>query len=177
MTKDNLGVMPGAFIEQTHDGGQTWEQAFLPEPHELDWFNESSLCETSQPTFTNEQDGLVIVRCRLPGDIQKDIDWSITYIYRTHDRAETWGYTQLPTTVDRLVFLDEDLGWALGRDHYRTTDGGITWELVKTVFWDGDFSYGDPIYGWAVAQNEGEIALVVTKDAGQTWLIIEASVR
>jgi photosystem II stability/assembly factor-like uncharacterized protein len=177
VSKDNLGVLPGAFFEQTTDGGATWEQVFLPTPPELDWFTASSLCETSQPTFTDAQTGLLVVKCRLPDDIQKDIDWSLIYVYRTEDRGQSWEHTRLPSPVDRLVFLDKDNGWAFGRDHYRTNDSGATWELVKTVNWDGDFSYIDATYGWAVARNEGEIALVVTENGGQTWQIIEAGVR
>ena len=51
VTKDNLAILPGAFIEQTIDGGQTWEDIFLPTPDEFDWFNEISQCATSDPIF------------------------------------------------------------------------------------------------------------------------------
>ena len=177
VTKDNLGVMPGAFFEQTTDGGTTWEQVFLPAPPEHDWFNEVSLCKTSAPTFTQDRAAYLIVKCRLREDIQNSTEWSLTYIYTTGDRGETWEYTRLPSPVEAITFLDKDFGWAFGRDHYRTTDGGVTWELVKTVNWGGDFSYIDPLNGWAVARNEAEIALVVTEDGGQSWQIIEPTLR
>jgi photosystem II stability/assembly factor-like uncharacterized protein len=177
VTKDNLGVMPGAFFEQTTDGGYTWERVVLPAPLDLDWFNESSLCETSEPTFIGDQTGMMIVKCRLPEDIQNNIEWSLTYIYRTNNRGLTWEHTILPSPVDRLSFITDESGWAFGRDHYRTIDGGVTWDLVKTVNWDGDFSFIDPQNGWVVARNEGEIALVVTNNGGQTWEIIESKIR
>jgi len=177
VTKDNLGVLPGAFFEQTTDGGYTWDRVTLPAPFELDWFNKPSVCETSEPTFIGDQTGVMIVKCRRPEDFQNNVDWSLTYIYRTDDRGKTWEHTMLPSPVDRLNFLTNESGWAFGRDHYWTIDGGVTWELVKTVNWDGDFSYIDPINGWVVARNEGEIALVVTEDGGQTWEIIEAKTR
>jgi photosystem II stability/assembly factor-like uncharacterized protein len=177
VTKDNLGIRPGAYFEQTTDGGVNWEKVFLPAPPELDWFNESSLCKTSAPIFTGDQTGVLIVKCRLYEDIQNNIAWSLTYIYTTNDRGETWQHAQLPSPVEGLVFLDTGKGWAFGRDHYRTSDGGGTWELVKSVSWDGDFSYVDPLNGWGVARNEAEIALVVTEDGGGSWQVIEPTVR
>jgi photosystem II stability/assembly factor-like uncharacterized protein len=177
VTKDNLGIKPGAFFEQTIDGGATWEQVFLPAPPELDWFNETSLCKTSSPNFTVDRIGALIVKCRLPEDIQKGTSWSLTYIYTTSDRGETWEFVRLPSPVERLVFLDKDIGWALGRDHYQTTDGGVTWEMGKTVNWDGEFSFIDQQNGWAVVRNEDQIALVVTDDGGDSWQIIEATIH
>jgi photosystem II stability/assembly factor-like uncharacterized protein len=177
VSKNNLGVMPGAFYERTTDGGTTWEKVFLPAPTEHDWFNEVSLCETSSPIFTSDQTGVLIVNCRLPEDIQNNTLWSLTYIYTTSDRGETWEHVRLPSPVEKMIYLDQDLSWAFGRDHYRTTDNWHTWELVKTVNWDGDFSYVDPLNAWAIARNEGAIALVVTEDGGGSWQIIEAVVR
>ncbi|MBU0512976.1 MAG: hypothetical protein KJ638_14915, partial [Chloroflexi bacterium] len=89
VTKDNLGVMAGAFLEQSTDGGITWDDVFLPAPPELDWFTEISLCRTSAPTFTSIQTGLVIAKCRLFGDSTAYDEWSLTYIYRTQDRGLT----------------------------------------------------------------------------------------
>jgi photosystem II stability/assembly factor-like uncharacterized protein len=52
---------------------------------------------------------------------------------------------------------------------YETRDGGETWELIKTVSWDGQFSFIDEQNGWAIARNQDEIALVRTEDGGRTW--------
>jgi len=79
--------------------------------------------------------------------------------------------------VESLIFLDEQEGWAFGRDYYKTTDGGLSWVVVKTVNWDGQFSFVDSLNGWAVARNLDEIALVKTVDGGQTWQIIEPTIR
>jgi len=173
VSKDNLGVMPGAFFEQTTDGGTSWENVFLPVPPELDWFNESSLCRTSAPTFPEDQTGLLVVKCRVYGDIQANVDWSLTYIYTTRDRGGSWEHIRLSSPVESLIFLNPDDGWALGHDLNQTSDGGMTWDLTKSVNWDGDFSFADPLNGWAVARNQDEIALVVTADGGTSWQIIE----
>ena len=116
---------------------------------------------------------MMIVRCRLPDDLEKDIAWSYTYIYHTNDRGETWEFNKLPTPVHQLFFIDEKNGWAFGRDLYRTMNGGSNWELYKSVNWDGTFSFISSEIGWAVARNEAEIALVNSINRGQTWQIIE----
>ena len=41
------------------------------------------------------------------------------------------------------------------------------------VTWDGQFSFVDPDFGWAVARAEEELALVLSDDRGQTWQMIE----
>ncbi|MBM3144382.1 MAG: hypothetical protein FJ010_05280 [Chloroflexi bacterium] len=178
VTKDNLGVMAGAFFEQTADGGVTWEDVFLPAPAELDWFSEASQCLTSGLVFTGAQRASLIVKCRLSGeDTSDDEEWSFTYIYTTQDLGNTWQHTLLSSPVENMFFLDDMEGWAFGREYYRTTDGGFSWVPVKSVNWDGQFSFIDPINGWAVARNADEIALVNTIDGGATWQIIEPTTR
>ncbi len=44
---------------------------------------------------------------------------------------------------------------------------------IKSVTWDGDYSFVNPTTGWAVARNEDEIALVNTTDGAATWEIID----
>jgi photosystem II stability/assembly factor-like uncharacterized protein len=173
VTKNNLGVMAGAFFEQTTDGGFTWEQVFLPAPSELDWFEELSLCQTSSPTFPSFQTASLIVKCRLSGDQTIDYNaWSLTFIYTSLDRGSTWEYAQLPSAVDSLLFLDTQTGWAFGRDTYKTSDGGLSWVPIKSVNWDGQFNFINEAQGWAVATNEGDSALVTTLNGGQSWQII-----
>ena len=94
-------------------------------------------------------------------------------MYTTQDLGETWQHTLLPSPVESLLFLNENEGWAFGREYYKTTDGGLNWVKVKSVNWDGQFSFVDPMTGWAVARNLDEIALVKTTNGGQTWQIIE----
>ena len=175
VSKDNLGVMQGAFYEATFDGGLTWETQFLPAPDGLDWFTEISQCATSSPLFLQpEEIGLLIVRCYTLS--QNDTTFgeaSLTYIYATPDRGENWHYSQLASPVESLVFVTPELGWAFGRDYFTTTDGGLTWKALKSLNWDGQFSFVDAELGWAVARNEDRIALVSTSNGALTWQIIE----
>ena len=46
--------------------------------------------------------------------------------------------------------------------------------MVKTVNWDGQFSFVTRDAGWAVARNADEIAFLTTSDGGETWQEIEA---
>ncbi len=178
VTKDNLGVMAGAFFEQTSDGGITWEDVFLPAPPEHDWFTEFSRCQTSAPIFTAGESAALIVKCKLYDDDTSDYqEWTYSYIYTTQDLGKTWEHSLLPAPVDSLLFLNNQEGWAFGREHFKTTDGGLSWAPVKSVNWDGQFSFVSSETGWAVASNEGEIALVSTADGGQTWQIIQAKMQ
>jgi photosystem II stability/assembly factor-like uncharacterized protein len=163
VTKDNLAVMPGTFLEQTNDGGLTWENIFLPTPPEVDWFKEMIQCETLSPTFPEPEVAVVLVNCHTFDDR------IYNYVYRTTDRGETWQSLPLSTSAQSLVFINSEFGWALGRDIYQSTDGGLNWVKVKSVNWDGQFSFVDEITGWAVARADDAVALVFTQDGGQTW--------
>ncbi|MEA2007732.1 MAG: hypothetical protein U9O54_01310 [Chloroflexota bacterium] len=169
VSKDNMGVMFGAFWEETTDGGRNWESHFLPAPPELDWMNDPSACRTESPHFTSAQTAAILVNCHTFGDGESQ---DLTYIYVTGDRGQSWQYAKLPSFVDELDFVNYQTGWATGRDIYMTTDGGLSWVKVKTVHWDGQFSFVDAQHGWAVAVKNGAAALVKTNDGGRNWELI-----
>ena len=169
VSKDNMGVMFGAFWEQTTDGGRNWESHFLPAPQELDWIHDPSACRTENPLFTSPQTAVILVNCRT---FEEDEERSLTYIYVTGDRGQNWQHSKLPSPVDELDFIDYQTGWATGRDIYQTTDGGLSWVKIKTVNWDGQFSFVDAQTGWAVARNGDTIVLVKTENGGHTWELI-----
>ena len=83
----------------------------------------------------------------------------------------------MPETIlasaDTLIFFDPQNGLLLGRDIYRTADGGRHWEYVKSVNWDGQFTFIDSQIGWAVARADDQVALVKTSNGGETWSIIQ----
>ena len=64
----------------------------------------------------------------------------------------------------------------LGRDMYLPASDGQTWSFVKTVNWDGQFSFSDPQYGWAVARSNGNVALVQTTNGASTWTVLKPTV-
>jgi photosystem II stability/assembly factor-like uncharacterized protein len=173
LTGDCGGVMAGAFLFQTTDGGQTWQPVTLPAPVDAPrLFSDSGpLCSTQSPVFSSPQAGKLIVRC-----MDTTVDPYVTsyYLYTTSDGGASW--IQASSPAGTLAFEAGDTGWALSRDLFHTTDGGRTWTKVKTVNWDGQFSFVSDTLGWAVARAETDtgtrIALVQTTDGGQTWTII-----
>ena len=44
---------------------------------------------------------------------------------------------------------------------------------MKVVDWDGQFSWLDDRTGWAVARNDGALALVKTTNGGQVWDLLK----
>lgn len=170
VTKDGLGGGLGPMIEQTRDGGKTWETIYLPHPGGTDLNEELLGCLTSHPTFTSIQTGLVLAKCNhYIEDSGFDLENPDTYIYATSDWGESWQAAALPSPVDELIFIDFLTGFALGKDHYRTNNGGADWTRIKTVTWQGEFSFINAREGWAVAHRDGDIALVHTLNGGLTY--------
>jgi photosystem II stability/assembly factor-like uncharacterized protein len=101
----------------------------------------------------------------------------MSYFYASGDGGSTWTSTPLPEGVlasaDTLLFFDNENGLLLGRDTCRTSDGGLHWEVVKSVNWDGQFTFVDPQIGWAIARADDQSALVNTINGGETWSIIK----
>jgi photosystem II stability/assembly factor-like uncharacterized protein len=171
VAKDNLAVLPGAFIEQTRDGGLTWENVFLPTPADLDWFNEISQCATLDPTFLEVTRGIILINCHTFDE------QTFAYTYLSSDMGQSWQSVTLPTPAHSLFFINSQVGWAFGRDLYQSTDGGLSWVKIKTVNWDGQFSFVDENTGWAVATAGEAIALVFTQDGGRTWQQIKPTIK
>jgi photosystem II stability/assembly factor-like uncharacterized protein len=171
LTGDCGGVMTGAFLYETADGGQTWQPVALPAPTEApDLFSDTgtTYCGTLSPIFFSPQVGKLAVSCM---DTIKSPPANLLYLYSTSDSGATWTPVSIPTgTID---FLSADNGWVLSRNIYYTTDGGQTWSFVKTVNWDGQFSFVSETLGWAVARAVTDtgtaIALVQTTDGGKNW--------
>ena len=55
-------------------------------------------------------------------------------------------------------------------------DGGRSWDFVKTVQWDGQFSFVSDQVGWAVARQGEALALVSTTNGGRTWNLLKPSI-
>jgi hypothetical protein len=116
-------------------------------------------------------EGLLVLACR--HNIDDDVSYS-NFLYQTIDGGMDWRTSSLPET--EILFINPQEGWALGRDIYWTEDGGRTWSKVKTVNWDGQFSFVDRDHGWAVARADDEIALVRTSNGGRTWEQLEPQI-
>jgi photosystem II stability/assembly factor-like uncharacterized protein len=163
MTVDCFGVRDIPYFFHSFDGGFTWENVELPPPADEANLFSRSICGTYSPNLFNEQAGLLVLHCLSREDYLSDED----YLYNTFDGGQTWA--ALPYPGGELLFLNQDQGFAFSRDLYKTDDQGESWDFIKTVSWEGQFSFIDPSHGWAVARAGEAIALVETTDGGLTW--------
>jgi len=164
------GPNESVFVDWTQDGGLRWQSQQLPPPagvSDTADFN-GVACETSSPILFSTQSAALTLKCSLePGTKQR----SMNYLYKTENGGLTWQTSPFPG--GELMFIDRSIGWALGRDIHQTQDGGRTWSKIKSVSWDGQFSFVDDQHGWAVARAGEDIALVRTEDGGRTWMELE----
>jgi photosystem II stability/assembly factor-like uncharacterized protein len=162
----------------TTDGGVTWEGRELPPPPEApDLFNQYPYCETYQPVLISTQSIRMLMACF---DYYNPPKQYTSYFYSSQDGGTTWQTVHLPDKVqaaqDQLIYFGLNNALLLGRDMYLSASDGQTWSFVKTVNWDGQFSFNDPQYGWAVARSNGNIALVQTTDWAATWTVLKPTV-
>jgi len=170
----------------TGDGGPSWVVWELPPPDgQPTLFEDLRHAEPYAPTYLTPSSMRLLVAAYdffAPGPATPlpDAPHS-SYLYGSEDGGMSWGMTDLPDDVFApnydLVFFDPLVGLLLGREIYQTSDGGGSWDHVKTVNWDGEFSFVDAEYGWAVARSGNEQALVRTVDGAQTWAEVEARVK
>ncbi len=155
------------FVLWTQDGGVTWESQDLPSPESAPalFDDPNNYCRSHSPTFFSPQSALLGVSC-----MNFNNDSSVNFIYTSLDNGATWQTRPYPG--GQLFFPTGNASTilALGKEIRLSTDGGVSWTLVGTVIWDGQFDFVSTQIGWAVARNEGEIALVYTTNGGDIWL-------
>jgi photosystem II stability/assembly factor-like uncharacterized protein len=164
-----LGFCPyeSAEIRLTTDAGESWEAIRLPLP---DGFEEEfglTTCEAQSPLLLSDRELLIASNCPV---YEADVE-VVHFLYRSQDLGTNWEIQEYPGGV--LMALSNNEILALGREIHRSSDDGESWQFVKQVAWDGQFSFVDSELGWAVAHSEDELALVTTRDGGETWQLLE----
>jgi photosystem II stability/assembly factor-like uncharacterized protein len=171
VTYDCEGTYLEAFLDISDDAGQSWMEGQLPLPEGAAQSTDEGWCSSSSPHLTGEASGSLIVTCVVDeGSVLSES----SYLYLTEDAGESWEIRDYPGGEPH--FFEDGTLLALARDQYRSMDSGESWEKIKTVSWDGIYSFVNPDRGWAVATSDNEIALVTTSDGGRTWDIIEAMI-
>jgi len=158
----------------TSDGAVNWQVHQLPPPAEAaNLFETSPYCEPFQPHMLSSLSIRLLVGCFDEHDPPQVFS---SYLYSSEDGGSTWTSIHLPEKIlanqVALSFFDEDNALLLGRDIYRSADGGLGWEYTKSVNWDARFSFVDPQTGWAIARANGQTALVKTSNGGASWVEI-----
>lgn len=103
-----------------------------------------------------------------------DNNQNINYFVHLHsgDGGKTWNYWRQTGDV---IFINAETGWQLvaksdsAHELQQTHDGGLTWESVKTVEWDGILNFVNDQIGYALAYNHGVMAVMHSADGGKTW--------
>jgi len=171
VTRDCAGLIDGAHVFNTVDGGDVWNYIELPPPAYLpEALMMPYMCQTHSPNFTSPTSVLVAVSCtRFNAD---DTKTESHFVYTSSDGGMTWqGGTPYPG--GKIMVIGDGVAYAFGKDISRSTDGGATWEYVSSIDWEGQFSFIDPQTGWAVARSEDNVALVKTSNGGVTWTALE----
>lgn len=154
----------------TTDGGMSWQSHALPPPADRPGLvQEYIYCETTQ-LEQPEADSIHLKMDCYEGDSP-----DISYLYTSDDGGDTWQTYPLPVSRSQvwpyqLRFFDGDNGLLLGGTIYRTGDVGKSWQRVRILAWErAQFSFVDPMNGWAIACIGQGCALVRTTDGGKRW--------
>ncbi len=170
LTRDFRGVAVYLYLDITSDGGVTWQQLDMPAPpSDPDAFS-TCACGLYDPTLENPQIGSARLTCQC---YVGDDRLTKNYLYKTSDGGDSWEITYVPE--GELHTISDQALYLTARDIYRSLDGGGEWDLVKSVNWDGQFSFVDQNQAWAVAYNpaDDQYALVKTTDGCSSFQIIE----
>lgn len=170
ITRDCMGLMEGGEVLKTDDGGLTWTSIDLPPPGENpDALSYPSYCE-SHSLYLFDQGSLVFkLDCRSYDENNQLLEYF--FIYSSDNGGIDWDIHEAP--AGKLAMFSTDSGFSLSREIQFTKNGGLDWQLIKQVNWEGDFDWVSEQLGWAVARDGDEIALVFSDDGGLTWHLIE----
>lgn len=116
--------------------------------------------------FVDESNGFLIAE-------SNDDSYSI---YRTTNGGENWelrffGSAYQGFMMDRLFFLNTELGWTSSLNFFKTTDGGSNWYLTYCVNDESatDLFFTSPLTGYFVGDCNDLPAIYKTEDGGSTW--------
>ena len=100
-------------------------------------------------------------------------------IWHTTDKGNTWEPQTLPDLnyiIEDIYFINHDIGWAVGENKtiLKTTDGGLTWNLLMHItsgLWFSSVHFTDEMHGCAVGgfMHYENGFILITSDGGITW--------
>ena len=173
ITRDFRGVATYLYLDISGDGGATWQNLEMPAPaSDPDAFS-TCICGLYDPTLVNTAIGAVRLHCTC---FLEDLRVEKNFLYRTIDGGSSWTIQSMPG--GDLEFISGQTYYAVGREIYRTSDSGKNWDLIKTVNWDGQFSFINQNNALVVAYNPDTdvYALVITKDGCKSFQAISPGV-
>ena len=173
LTRDFRGVLPQVHLNVTEDGGSTWIAKEIPAPSGYPDIFQSSACGLYDPILMHTNHGLFRLTCV---SYENGQNIKRNFVYSPDEGHWAWKIMDAPSGTFYYLGV-EDL-YAIGRDIYRTTNAGKRWQLVRSVNWDGQFSFIDEDTAWAVAHDpvDDEYALVKTTDGCISFSMIDPEV-
>lgn len=170
LTRDFRGVDPYVRVNFSEDGGITWDAVEIPPPPPLPDLFQSGLGDLFDPYLIAPGEGYFRLFSRhFENDVMIDRD----FLYKTSDSGLNWEILETPG--GDIYYIDDQVLYSVSRDIYRSVDSGLTWQKVKSVSWDGNFSFIDKNTAWGIAYDpdDNEYALVKTIDGCKSFIIIE----
>lgn len=150
---DDEGTKEGVILHTTN-GGADWE------------IQRTQSAFFSSVDFINENEGWVV------GSSGVQFDEGV--ILHTTNGGQTWTAQSNPIleSVDKVFFLDENIGWAVSNDWWgqiaHTANGGQDWVLQTNPTTNPivDVFFINPQKGWAVGMDS---TILRTVNGGETW--------
>jgi photosystem II stability/assembly factor-like uncharacterized protein len=132
-------------VARTTDGGATWTNLSANCPSGM---NYSSF-------WVNATTGYL--------SVNKDV-------YKSTDAGNSWTKvgSALYATITAMCFTDVNTGYLVGNNDltsYKTTDGGVTWKAMGTLFETKSMRFANATKGYAC----GSYNVGVTSDGATTW--------
>ncbi|HEU0292941.1 MAG TPA: hypothetical protein VFR47_09410 [Anaerolineales bacterium] len=173
-------------LHRTTDGGNTWSPFPVPAPtaFPLDFMSPDIdpttwvYCGIEQMDQISQKAFLLQWSCNTAHSATLV---EASYAYLTADRGQTW-HSWLSTGNE--TFTNPATGWRLSSvsdgqpsSLQQTTDGGITWKIIKEVAWKtAQFDFVSEQVGWANVSDGMNSTLVHTFDGGKTWIEIKPAI-
>jgi hypothetical protein len=170
ITRFFRGVTQNITLENTSDGGETWESLEMPPPPSATDLFETCMCGLYDPRLFSDSVGSLRLTCQC-GSFETPLIKS--YLYTTSDGGATWETESIPE--GDLHYISPGILFVIGREIYRSEDIGANWDFVKTVYWDGQLSFvgRDLALGIAHKPDYEEDALVKTINGCRTFSLIK----
>ncbi len=171
LTRDFRGVAAYVDLSLTSDGGATWEDLSIPGPDQAPKIIENTSCACG--LYNPAAETLEKITARLSCScFEEDGKVTRNFLYQTTDGGTSWSTSPMPN--GELYQAAGGVFYAVTREINRSDNAGKTWDLVKSVNWDGEFSFINQNLAWAVAHDptDEEYALVKTTDGCSSFEII-----
>ena len=173
LTRFFRGVTPFVSLDQTEDGGTTWQPLEVPPPPSAPDAFDSCACGYYDPDLAGPLEITAKLECQC---FQEGGSYTKNYLYNTADGGENWEIQYIPE--GELNKISGSTYYVINREIYKTTDAGVNWDLVKTVNWDGQLSFADEntALGIAYDPDDDQYALVKTTDGCASFQIVTPQV-